>query len=161
LADPCPSCGRPLDEHDRHVRIALPDPVLAVPAEQRAARTWGADPLMQVQGVGAFVRVLLPIRLTGAASLTVGTWLGIDPGRLTGVWERWETDAYATLELDGYLANAIPPWGDQVFGSPATGAVIDPSSFPYLRTSSEPVLDSILTRAWPHEEILEAYASIL
>lgn len=143
------------------MRLILPDPVLAVPPDERASRTWGQDPLLQVQGIGAFVRVLLPIRLSEASVLTVGTWLAIDPDRMKSVWEQWETPAYATLELDGYLANAIPPWGDQVLGSPASGAVIDPSLFPYLRASSEPVLDSILTRTWQHQDILEAYASIL
>ena len=143
------------------MRLLLPDPVLAVPPDERATRTWGQDPLLQVQGIGAFVRVLLPIRLSEASALTVGTWLAINPDRMRSVWEMWETPGYATLELDGYLANAIPPWGDQVLGSPASAEVRDPSSFPYLRASSEPVLDSILTRTWPHEEILEAYASIL
>ena len=143
------------------MRLLLPDPVLAVPPDERATRTWGQDPLLQVQGIGAFVRVLLPIRLSEASALTVGTWLAINPDRMRSVWEMWETPGYATLELDGYLANAIPPWGDQVLGSPASAKVRDPSSFPYLRASCEPVLDSILTRTWPHEEILEAYASIL
>jgi hypothetical protein len=140
--------------------MELPDPVLAVPPDERAARMWGGDPLLQVQGVGAFVRVLLPIRLTEAAALTVGTWLAIDPARLTGVWERWETDAYATLELEGYLAKAIPPWGDRVLGAPAIAAVIDPSSFPCLRSSPDAMLDDILTRTWPHDAILDAYASV-
>lgn len=157
----CSSCGRSLDMHNRDVRLVLPDPVLAVPADERAARTWGNDPLLQVQGVGAFVRVLLPIRLSEDASLTIGTWLAIDPSQLRGVWEQWETDEYASLELDGLLANAIPPWGERVLGAPASAAVIDPSSFPYLLSSPEPVLDSILTKTWPHGEVLDAYASIL
>jgi hypothetical protein len=46
-----------MDEHNRHVRFVLPDPVLAVPESERAERTWGHDPLLQVQGIGAFVRV--------------------------------------------------------------------------------------------------------
>jgi hypothetical protein len=39
-SDACSICGRPLEEHDRHVRFVLPEPVLAIPAEERQARTW-------------------------------------------------------------------------------------------------------------------------
>gem|GEM_PF-5983322 len=56
----CPTCGRPLDEHNRHLRFGVPEPVLSVPKEERAARTWGNDVLMQVQGIGSFVRILIP-----------------------------------------------------------------------------------------------------
>jgi hypothetical protein len=160
-ATTCPTCGRPLDEHDRHVRLILPDPVLRVPAEERAARTWGADPLLQVDGIGAFVRVLLPIALSGGYSLTYGTWLAINPAELTSVWERWSTDAYRDLRLDGFLANAIPPWGEKVLGSPATASILDPNQFPYIVGSQSTSLDRVLSDVWPHEEILSAVESVL
>jgi hypothetical protein len=159
--DACPTCGRPIDQHNRHVRLILPDPVLAVPVEEREARTWGQDPLIQVQGVGAFVRVLLPIRLTGGFTLTVGTWLAIDPAQIRSVWEEWETNSYATLELDGYLANGIPPWGESVLAAPAHAAVEEPSHNPYVQSSTHPVLSDVLAGEWPHGEVLEAYRSVL
>jgi hypothetical protein len=68
--DTCPSCGRPLDLHDRHVRFTLPDPLLNRPEKEAAAGTWMSHAtvresvMMQVPDVGAFVRVLLPVRLT-------------------------------------------------------------------------------------------------
>jgi hypothetical protein len=157
----CPTCGRSLDEHDRHVRLVLPDPVLATPAEERSSRTWGADPLLQVQGVGAFVRVLLRIALSGGYSLTFGTWLAINPAEMTSVWERWPTDGYRDLTLEGFLANAIPPWGDDVLGSPALARVRDPSQFPYIESSSAPLLSRVLSDKWPHEEILRSVESVL
>ena len=157
----CPTCGRPIDEHNRHVRLVLPDPVLDVPPDERASRTWGSDPLIQVQGVGAFVRVLLPIHLTGGSSLTVGTWLAIDPRLLRSVWENWETPAYSTMVLDGYLANAIPPWGASVLGAPTTAAVEDPSQYPYVSSSSQSDLNALLANEWPHNEILAAYSSVI
>ena len=132
-----------------------------MPPDERAARTWGSDPLIQVQGVGAFVRVLLPIRLTGGFSLTVGTWLAIDPARLRSVWEQWETPSYDSIELHGYLANKIPPWGASVFGAPCTATVRDPSLFPYVTASSEPNLNAVLAQEWQHVHILEAYAAVL
>lgn len=152
----CPTCGRPIDDHDRHVRLVLPDAVLRVPEGERAERTLGSGPLLQVQGIGAFVRVLLPIKLTGGFTLTIGTWLAIDPARLHEVWECWWTDAYRDLVLEGYLANAIEPWGEAVLGAAATASVRDPEQIPYVRSSPEPNLDRVLTTEWPHEDILAA-----
>ena len=157
----CPTCGRPIDEHDQHVRLVLPDPVLRIPEPELAERTWGVDPLLQVEGVGAFVRVLLPLRLLNGFSLTLGTWLAIDPRRMREVWELWQTAAYARLVLEGYLANAIPPWGDKVLGSPATAAVRDAAALPYVERSEDLILREVLENEWPHEDILAAYESIL
>ena len=153
-------CGRPIDEHNRHVRMILPDRVLDIAESERAKRTWGHDPLLQVQGVGAFVRVLLPVRLSGGFTLTLGTWLAVDPTRLGEVWELWWTDAYAGLVLDGYLANAIPPWGDALLGSLATAVVRDPTQVPYVERSEREILQRVLLTEWPHEEILAAYEAV-
>lgn len=67
----CPTCDRPLDTHDRHIRFTLPDPVLDTTGRVRAPGTWMNDVdartsvMLQVPGVGAFVRALVPVRLTG------------------------------------------------------------------------------------------------
>ncbi len=143
------------------MRFVQPDPVLDVPADERAARTWGHDPLLQVQGVGAFVRVLLPIRLTDGYTLTVGTWLGINPAILRSVWEIWDTSEYASLVLDGFLANRIPPWGDHVLGAPATAKVRDPEQWPYVTDTGHADLAGVLTTEWPHDLVLDAYRSIV
>jgi hypothetical protein len=68
----CQRCG--LDAQSLDVRVILPDPVLAMPVDERASRTWGGDPLLQVDGAGAFVRRLLLVHLTGGLLLTFGTW---------------------------------------------------------------------------------------
>jgi hypothetical protein len=78
----CATCGRLLDEHNRHVRFTVPERVLTVPSEDRQALTWGNDVLMQVQGVGAFVRILVPIKLTDGYTMTCGAWLGVHPDDL-------------------------------------------------------------------------------
>jgi hypothetical protein len=157
----CPTCGRPIDAHNRHVRFGLPDPVLAIPPDERASRTWGADPMIQVQGVGAFVRVLLPIRLTDGYTLTVGTWLAINPSHLRAVWERWETSEYSSLVVEGFLANEIPPWGAQVLGASSTAEVRDPEQLPYLSASGHPRLSAILGTEWPPDVIFSAYQKVL
>src|SRR5688500_10080476 len=47
----CPLCGRPTDSHNRHERFKLPDPVLALPDDEREARTWRTEVMMQVDGL--------------------------------------------------------------------------------------------------------------
>ena len=80
----CPTCGRRLDEHRRHLRFRLP--VLEVPEEDRADRTWGNDVMMQVQAVGCFVRILIPVRLTGGYTVTYGAWLAVMRRVLRAEW---------------------------------------------------------------------------
>jgi hypothetical protein len=66
--------------------------------------------MMQIPNVGAFVRALLPVRLSGGDSVTFGVWLAIDPRhdalrKLATVW--WNDDEYRDLKIEGWLANAI------------------------------------------------------
>lgn len=154
--DACPSCGRPLDSHNRHVRFRLPDPALDVPESERAAKTWGNDVLLQIEGLGAFVRVLLPISLRDGFAVTVGVWLGVHPDELRHAWDIWLEPEYAGLRLDGRLANRVPPWGDQVFAKPASAVVRDPHQVPYVSASEDPLVQRLLHDTWPHEEILAA-----
>jgi hypothetical protein len=157
----CAHCGRPIVEHDRHVRFELPDAVFELPKKDRVKRTRGRDPLIQVQGLGAFVRTLLEIRLTDGYTLTAGTWLAIDPALFQSVWERWETAQYVSLHIDGHLANALPPWGAKVLGAPATATVRIATEYPYIARSSQPDLARVLATEWPHEDILAAYADVI
>ena len=156
--DLCPHCGRRLDEHNRHLRFVLPEPVLEVPVAEREARTWGNEALMQVQGVGAFVRVLVPIHLTGGYTVTFGAWLGVDPDDLGTAYEVWWTDAYADLVIDGRLANMLPPWETETYGKPMQVAVRNRDEVPYAVSSIDEFLQTVLTKEWPHEDVLAAVA---
>lgn len=153
----CPSCGRALEAHDRHVRFTLPTPVLDLGPELPDG-TWmsHATPresvMLQVPGAGAFVRALLPVRLDGDHRVTFGVWLGIHPDQLQGVFAVWWEPQYADLRLDGILANRIEPWG--LFPTPATATVRDPEHTPYIASSPDPLLEEVLTRTWPHEDVL-------
>jgi hypothetical protein len=109
-----------------------------------------------VQDIGAFVRVLLPIQLTGGFTMTVGTWLGVHPDDLKQAWEVWWKPEYLDLRLQGRLANAVPPWGEQVFGKPAFAVVRNPDQVPYIDGSTDHFLDKIVRDEWPHEAILPA-----
>jgi hypothetical protein len=81
----CASCGRGAQDHDRHVRFRLPDPVLATDEQDRVDGAWQSGPdsmtsvMMEIPAHGAFVRALLPVRLTGGFTVTYGLWVGIRP----------------------------------------------------------------------------------
>jgi hypothetical protein len=153
-ADRCPTCGRELSSHDRHVLFRLPEPVLALPEHERAARTWETEALMQVEGVGAFVRTSLPVRLTGGHQVTFGVWLGVRPEELQRAFREWWAPTYSDLVLDGLVANDVPPWG--LFGRGARAVVRDANALPYLDSSADPELTRVLGEEWPHEAVLAA-----
>ena len=154
----CPKCGRRLEEHRRHLRFRLHQPVLEVPEEDRADRTWGNDVMMQVQAVGCLVRILIPVRLTGGYTVTYGAWLAVSPEDLRRAWEVWWTPAYRDLCLTGILANRLPAWEDQTYVKPLTAAVRDPESAPYAADSSDDFMRRVLHAEWPHEVVLGAIA---
>jgi hypothetical protein len=153
-------CGRPLDAHDRHVRFRLPAPVLTSPAQEKAPGSWlshdspEASVIMQVPAIGAFVRALLPVRLSGGHTVTFGVWVGINPRELQRVFAIWWEPEYRALRLDGTLANSIPPWG--LLAAPVTLTVRDPQQTPYCSESQNPQLSQVLNDQWPHEDILDA-----
>lgn len=112
---------------------------------------------MQVPEVGAFVRALLSVHLTEGHQLTFGLWLAIDPSRFSEAVAAWHAPDYADLRLDGWLANAIPPWG--LLAAPVHAVVRDPGHTPYCDSSTDPDLTAVLRDEWPHEAILAAVAS--
>jgi hypothetical protein len=151
----CPTCGRGLDTHDRHVRFALPDPVLDAPERDSTPGTWlsHADPresvMMQVPGVGAFIRALLPVHLAGGGSVTFGVWLAVRPDDLQRLFRVWWQPEYRDAVVDGWLANAVPPWG--LLASPVRATVLDPDHTPYCTSSDDVALSDVLSREWPDE----------
>lgn len=136
----------------------LPEPVLDVPAAELEARTWGNEVLMEVQGVGSFVRVLVPTHLSGGYTVTFGAWLGVHPDDLRKAYEVWWTDAYADLVIDGRLANMLPPWESETYDKPMQAAVRNRDEVPYAVSSTDESLHTVLTKEWPHEQVLAAVA---
>lgn len=110
--------------------------------------------MMQVDGLGAFVRALLPTNLTGGYTVTFGVWVGISPDDLRRVFDVWFAPEYVNLHIEGVLANDIGPW--RVLASPVRLGVRDPDSTPYCVSSSNPVLQDVLDRVWPHDFVLAA-----
>ncbi len=156
----CKSCGRAIDSHNRHVRFRLPDPVLRIPERDQLQGTWKTDEdpntavMMMVPDVGAFVRALLQVQLTGGYMVTFGVWVGVHPDDLKRAFDTWWAPEYAQLRMDGHLANALPTWA--VFGVPVSLAVTDPQATPYCVASSDSELRAILTSEWDHEPVLAA-----
>jgi hypothetical protein len=153
-------CGRPVDAHDRHVRFRLPEPVLARPGQEKVPGAWlshgspETSVMMQIPSLGAFVRALLPVSLTGGHTVTYGVWAGIDPRQLQRVFTIWHEPDYQDLRLDGVLANSVRPWG--LLAAPVHLAVRDPQQTPHCAGSPDPQLSRVLTERWPHQDILDA-----
>lgn len=154
----CAQCGRSTDEHDRHVRFRLPDPVFRLPEQDRTEGTWKSEPdpnaavLMMAPATGGFVRALLPVRLTGGYTVTFGVWVGVRPDDFQRAFEAWWSPEYSQLRMDGRLANGLPGW--PVFGSPVSIAVTDPEATPYCVGSSDQQLEAVLRREWDHDAVL-------
>ena len=88
--------------------------------------------------------------------MTFGVWVGVTPDVLRTAWEQWNQLQYAELTFDGLLANALPPWGDQVFGKPVHAIVHEVENLPWIIESSDPSLSRVLNRRWPHQFVLDA-----
>lgn len=154
----CQLCGRATEGHNRHVRFRLPDPVLRSPGQDRVEGTWKTadDPnsavMMLVPNVGAFVRALLPVRLSGGSVVTFGVWVGVHPDDLRRAFDCWCAPEYAQLQISGLLANALPAW--DVFGVPVELAISDPEATPYCVASPDKELSAVLSNDWDHEAVL-------
>lgn len=130
--DARPSCGRPLDVHSPDYRFTLPEPVLALPNRERTDGIWmshgdaQSSVMMQVPDCGAFVRALLPVRLTGGHSAMFGLWIEVPPDVLH--------DALRVCRA----------------------VVRDVDHTPYCESSSDQQFTKVLTEEWPHAQVLEA-----
>ena len=153
-------CGRLAGAHDRHVRFRLPEPVLTSTGQEKVPGSWlshdspETSVMMQIPSVGAFVRALLPVRLTGGHTVTYGVWAGVRPGELRRAFSVWQEPEYQDLQLEGFLANSIQPWG--LLGAPVSLSVRDPQHTPCCSGSPEPELSRVLAEEWSHEDILDA-----
>jgi hypothetical protein len=156
----CEICGGPVDDHDRQIRFRLPEPVLDSPGQERVPGAWlshespEASVMMQIPGVGPFVRALLVVRLSGGYAVTYSVWIGVHPGDLRRAFRVWWEPEYENLRLDGVLANSVPPWG--LLAAPVALAVKDPEHTPYCVSSSDHMLSRVLGEEWPHKDVLEA-----
>lgn len=130
MTDHLPGCTPP-ETKALDVRCFLPDALLAVPTADRDP-SWGTEALLYAPGFGAFMRALLPLRLTGEMLLTYGTWIAISDEDFEYALAVWDAPAYAAMRISGTLANAITPWRAATLDAPVTTAVRDVTQIPYV-----------------------------
>ncbi|MFJ5828952.1 DUF2199 domain-containing protein [Streptomyces sp. NPDC093089] len=157
----CSCCGEPLaDERRIDIRFGLPDAALGTPEEAR--RTPGPDALLAVDGVGCFVRCLLPLKLAGDTELVLGTWLEVDEETLRRTAAAWYDEAaYPDLVVRGRLANAVQPWDTEVLGLEMTGRIANPDELPYLVEGHSPTAVRLLGDVWDRDHVLERFPTPL
>ena len=116
--------------------------------------------MVAARGMGQFIRVLLPVRLSGGYDVRYGTWLSVTAEEARRAWEMWEQPNYVDLELSGFLANAIPPWGDGLLGAQAQARVRKQDELPYIVASSNELLSLVISKEWPHADMLDSFPKL-
>ena len=56
--------------------------------------------------------------------------------------------------VDGQIANAVPPWRDEVMGRSCTARVLVDDQIPYVIASTDALVARILTGSWPAATIV-------
>jgi hypothetical protein len=147
----CTCCGKPTSELS--VRAGLPDAMLSLPQHVRDAfgDPYTADTLPAEQDGRAYIRALLRIPLTGKhPEMLYCLWVEASENDVRHAMDVWnDDDEYAKVSMHGYLANRVASYG--LLGADLTIAVRDPSQLPYIDSSSDRTLTSILTEPQPYE----------
>lgn len=123
------------------------------PAHGSATKAPGASAMMQIPGVGPFIRALLAVRLAGVRGDPTASGSEFIPVISSALSASGGSRTYENLRLDGALANSVPPWG--LLAAPVTLAVRDPEHTPYCVSSSDHMLSRVLGKEWPHKDVLE------
>jgi hypothetical protein len=108
--------------------------------------------MIDVDGVGSFVRALVPIQLTDGYSVTFGVWVEVPRTEMHRALETWFAPSYSDLAIDGCLANGLGPW--DVRGAPIRIEVVNPDQTPYAMSSTDPALSSVIADIWDHDFVL-------
>ncbi|MEV7558757.1 DUF2199 domain-containing protein [Streptomyces sp. NPDC089795] len=152
----CACCGDALaDENRIDFGFNLPEAAFGLPEED--VHRLGVRALLRVDGVGCFIRCLLPVRLTQGTELVLGAWVRVDEDTLRRAHELWEEPGYADLVVRGTFANRIQPWGDDLFGAEVTAKVADPEELPGVVDIHRPAAAPVLTRTWDRDHVLSRF----
>ncbi|MFJ4584721.1 DUF2199 domain-containing protein [Streptomyces echinatus] len=156
----CSCCGDTLADESRvDIGFNLPDAALRAPEATR--HQLGVRALLRVDGVGCFVRCLLPVSLTQATELVMGMWLEVDDATLRRAQDLWEDPRYADLSFQGKIANRIQPWGDELVGAEVTARVGDAEELPYVVTGHGPAAARLLAETWDRDHVLSRFPNPL
>lgn len=140
--------------------MRMPDAAAALPERELRQRfVVGGGSFATLDG-DCFLRALLPVPLTGGHEYHFGVWLEVSEAMISHAAEVWDEPDYATLVVNGRLANSVPPWGRSVLGAPCRAVVRSLNELPYIEWSSQPALARILHHPWAREEcesLIEQY----
>lgn len=153
----CYCCGEELSEDNLAWDYLYPDDLTEQMESERA------DPVIHyesriviVSDAGSFMRAIMPVRLEGGLTATLGVWLAFTSeeeferamaaGRAGG-------DTWKSLSFSGVLVNRVEPWPG-VYGAAATATVLadeGPNGAPYISGTTQPLLAEVLAQEWPHQ----------
>lgn len=140
----CEVCRPPVPFLD--YGFQMPDCVWAQPADQRSRRN---TPDFAEFGERRFIRGLLPVRLEDGREFRYGVWLEIDEPTFHEVNRSWsDPERYPRLRFAATVANAAPPWRDQLLGARVDVGVRDQDSRPFVVGSAESWLQDVFDHGW-------------
>ena len=149
----CPCCGNDISSVEREIKLELPDAVLRIaPAERKNRVGAGGSSFMQLDLQHFFVRALLPVRLSDGHEFHFGVWLETTEATAKHLWDNWDLPGYSQMKFHAALANAVPPWNEAVFGAPCIAVVRDAHQLPYVESSTDAALASVLSTPWSRAE---------
>ena len=141
--------------------MELPDAILAIPAEDRKKRVGaGGTAFMQLDLRRFFVRALLPVRLSDGHEFHFGVWLETPEETAKELWYHWDRPGYLGIKFEATLANAVPPWGESLLGSRCAAGPRVRDQLPYVESSSDFKLQSVLSTPWSRVECEQLIDSV-
>ncbi len=140
------------------ITFAMPDVYHEIPPE--LLDTWGDDPFLAIKNVGFFLRVVLQVKLDDGSHVDFGTWLEIHSEDFRTAWQTWNFPEYKDLSVEGYVANAVEPWG-RFPHALARATVRDVDEVPLLASCPDDKVQRIIEGVWSRDEVLAPYADVL
>jgi hypothetical protein len=157
---PCECCGFAPGADGKPLSVTFEQPDVYYDIPDELLDTWGQDPFLAIKTIGFFLRVIVPVRMDGGFSVNFGTWLEIDAEDFRTAWQTWNMPEYQDLEIEGYLANELEPWGP--FPHALVKATVrDLNEVPVVTSATDPEVQKFLETEWRHNWALPAYAETL
>ncbi|MFC4147353.1 hypothetical protein ACFO0M_13945 [Micromonospora mangrovi] len=145
----CDCCGDVLDDQRLRWEYDLPDELVDAP-EEISYRSRA----VVLSEVGSFLRCIAPIHLDTGAVARIGAWVAIlGDARAVMAAGRAGGDAWESLRFTGVLANTLGPW-PEIHRPVVSVAVSGPELVPLLVSSRDPRMRDVLTRSWPHPDVV-------
>ena len=157
---PCACCGFAPGADGKPLSITFEQPDVYYDIPDELLDVWGQDPFIAIKTIGFFVRVIVPVRMDGGFAVNYGTWLEVDADDFRTAWQTWNMPEYKDLELEGYLANVLEPWGQFPHAAVKT-TVRDVNEVPIVTSATDPEVQKFLETEWRHNWALPAYADTL